>query len=356
MFAQRQVQQRQVQQRQVQQRQVQQRQVQQRQVQQQQKVQQQKVQQQKVQQQQQGYDNIDIAKLAIVRMSNGAGVQRSFWRLVSSSSSSSSSAGKDGLLVLPNLTERQIRDLVDLWPASCEALPESAPLPGVVVAASSRTLSLPLSLPLSPSPNYTTTVMMDWVTQTLCPSPGLGFCPYTESSRVSASGLTGVDPAPITYVNSLSSNDNIPALMAEFYEALFDMRSKGEQHTSSMIFTAPSWDNNFESWHKRLFPVLEASILAAGLGREIGIVCFHPGYLTPAPDHLSRNPFGHLPSTKKLRSWLDEHDERFSSSMNDDELTLAASYQRKSPHAMINVLWSRQLEVAEVSEREASEP
>jgi len=341
MFAQRQVQQRQVQQRQVQQRQVQ---------------QQQKVQQQKVQQQQQGYDNIDIAKLAIVRMSNGAGVQRSFWRLVSSSSSSSSSAGKDGLLVLPNLTERQIRDLVDLWPASCEALPESAPLPGVVVAASSRTLSLPLSLPLSPSPNYTTTVMMDWVTQTLCPSPGLGFCPYTESSRVSASGLTGVDPAPITYVNSLSSNDNIPALMAEFYEALFDMRSKGEQHTSSMIFTAPSWDNNFESWHKRLFPVLEASILAAGLGREIGIVCFHPGYLTPAPDHLSRNPFGHLPSTKKLRSWLDEHDERFSSSMNDDELTLAASYQRKSPHAMINVLWSRQLEVAEVSEREASEP
>ncbi|GMI63180.1 hypothetical protein ScalyP_jg5187 [Parmales sp. scaly parma] len=256
MFAQRQVQQRQVQQRQVQQRQVQQRQVQvqqrqvqqrqvqQRQVQQQQKVQQQKVQQQKVQQkvqqQQQGYDNIDIAKLAIVRMSNGA-----------------------------------------------------------------------------------------------------------ESSRVSASGLTGVDPAPITYVNSLSSNDNIPALMAEFYEALFDMRSKGEQHTSSMIFTAPSWDNNFESWHKRLFPVLEASILAAGLGREIGIVCFHPGYLTPAPDHLSRNPFGHLPSTKKLRSWLDEHDERFSSSMNDDELTLAASYQRKSPHAMINVLWSRQLEVAE---------
>ena len=34
-------------------------------------------------------------------------------------------------------------------------------------------------------------------------------------------------------------------------------------------------------WHQRVFPTLEATLLAAGLSRTLGIVCFHPCYLTP---------------------------------------------------------------------------
>ena len=30
-----------------------------------------------------------------------------------------------------------------------------------------------------------------------------------------------------------------------------------------------------------VFPLLESSVLSAGLGRTLGIVCFHPEYSTP---------------------------------------------------------------------------
>lgn len=45
--------------------------------------------------------------------------------------------------------------------------------------------------------------------------------------------------------------------------------------------------------------------------------------------------------------WLDQHEAEVSKALTDDELQWAGSYMRRSPHAMVNVLWSRQLEIAE---------
>ena len=52
-----------------------------------------------------------------------------------------------------------------------------------------------------------------------------------------------------------------------------------------------------------------------------------------------------------LRRWLDEHEPLASESLSDDELHWAGSYIRRSLHAMVNVLWSRHLEVAEQKRR-----
>lgn len=45
--------------------------------------------------------------------------------------------------------------------------------------------------------------------------------------------------------------------------------------------------------------------------------------------------------------WLDQHEAEVSKALTDDEVQWAGSYMRRSPHAMVNVLWSRQLEIAE---------
>ena len=52
-------------------------------------------------------------------------------------------------------------------------------------------------------------------------------------------------------------------------------------------------------------------------------------------------------STARLRRWHEAVDAPLSRTLSDDEVHWAGSYQRRSPHATINVLWTRQLEVAE---------
>ena len=100
-----------------------------------------------------------------------------------------------------------------------------------------------------------------------------------------------------------------------------------------------------------VFPLLESSVLSAGLGRTLGIVCFHPEYSTPDAAYLARHRFGHMHSTDRLRRWLDEADPPLSARTDDGLLHWAGSYQRRSPHAMINVLWAEQLEVAETKRK-----
>ena len=46
-------------------------------------------------------------------------------------------------------------------------------------------------------------------------------------------------------------------------------------------------------------------------------------------------------------------DAPLSASVSDEELHWAGSYQRRSPHATINVLWSRHLEIAEQKRKSA---
>ena len=90
------------------------------------------------------------------------------------------------------------------------------------------------------------------------------------------------------------------------------------------------------------------------MGRTLGIVCFHPGYSTPDASYLARNRFGHMHSTARLRRWLHEADPALSQATDDRTLHWAGSYQRRSPHAMINVLWAEQLEVAETRRRSSA--
>ena len=186
-----------------------------------------------------------------------------------------------------------------------------------------------------------------WVDRTLAPGE-LSFCPYTASRSLAASGLEalGVTAAPIAY--SVSDAGSIPALLCDFWRTLEEqMLLPGESGTSSILLMAPTWDGRWEEWSETVFPTLEATLVAAGLSRKLGIVCFHPCYSTPDATYLAKHRFGHMHSTERLRRWLDDVDAPLSRRVSDEELHWAGSYQRRSPHATINVLWARQLEVAE---------
>ena len=66
---------------------------------------------------------------------------------------------------------------------------------------------------------------------------------------------------------------------------------------------------------------------------------------------LARHRFGHMYSARRLRGYVERHDAALAARSSDEDLTWAGSYQRRSPHAMINVLWARQLEQAEQKRR-----
>ena len=193
-----------------------------------------------------------------------------------------------------------------------------------------------------------------WVSRTLSPDGGLKFCPYTRSADSSATGLEdlGVSPAPILY--SVCASADIESLMAEFWIACTEMMASGEEGCSSILLSAPQWDNRFTAWCEDVFPALEASVEEASLDRSLGVVCFHPHYSTPDGSWLKEHRFGHLHPTSRLREYLEEHDPELAAATSDDELTWAGSYQRRSPHATINVLWASQLEIAETRRRSSS--
>ena len=73
--------------------------------------------------------------------------------------------------------------------------------------------------------------------------------------------------------------------------------------------------------------------IAAGLGRQLGIVCFHPAYVTPDEAWLARHRFGHMHSARKLRGYVELHDAELAARTSDAELAWAGAYQRRSPHA-----------------------
>ena len=188
--------------------------------------------------------------------------------------------------------------------------------------------------------------MRAWVGRTLCPGQ-LNFCPFTGSAALAGVGLSqsGVTPAPILYAVSDASGST--ALLADFWRHATTMVSEGEAAYSSIVLACPLWDTSFDAWRDDIFPTLEASVLAAGLGRTLGVVCFHPEYATPPPSFLARQRFGHMYGVPTLRKYLELHEPELAAATTDDDLAWAGAYQRRAPHAMINVLWSRQLEAAE---------
>jgi hypothetical protein len=172
-------------------------------------------------------------------------------------------------------------------------------------------------------------------------------CPFTESSKISGVGLEefGVAPAEIRYVETNAAT--LPDLLANFWQAVDSMLTEGDKEVSSIVMACPSWDNRWSAWYEDVFPLLEESVIVAKLSRTLGIVCFHPNYVTPSETFLRKHRFGHMHPPRKLAAWVESSDSALASKLSLPQLNWAGSYQRRSPHAMINVLWSHQLELAE---------
>lgn len=267
----------------------------------------------------------------------GSGVQLAFWRWLAED------AAGLRVLALPAHEPREVRALADMQELlegdyQLAPLSEDAPVPGLV-------LSAPRQPPTVGRDDgaAATARTSSWVLRTLSPS-GLRFCPYTASAATSGSGLEayGVEPAPIAYAHCAGAS--LPSLLTSFWSAADAMLASGESGTSSVVLSAPRWDDRWEAWCRTVFPLLEASVLSADLGRQLGIVCFHPEYVTPDEQWLARHRFGHMHSVARLRSYVEQHDQALSERTSDAELLWAGSYQRRSPHAMINVRrpsWAR---------------
>ena len=275
----------------------------------------------------------------------GGKLQLEFWRWLSSESIDD----EYRVLALPALELREVQKLAELQEllpdGSCEIVPlPDSPVPSLAIAATSE--SLPPSPPPLDDGAAAKARTAAWVDRTLSPS-GLRFCPYTQSAEISGSGLEGygVTPAPISY--AYCADGSLKALLVSFWSEASKMLDAGEEGTSSIVLSAPQWDDRWHEWYTVVFPLLEASVLAAGLGRELGIVCFHPSYVTPDEEWLVKHRFGHMHAARKLRGYVKQHEPELAESLSDEQLSWAGAYQRRSPNAMINVLWARQLEQAE---------
>lgn len=175
----------------------------------------------------------------------------------------------------------------------------------------------------------------------------LSICPFTKSVTKSGQGLgdLGVPVGSIAYHTSASPKC-VFRLMADTWNAMHEMVSAGPSGlsgVSSILLAAPAWDNDFGSWSGPFFCLLESSVVAAQAESQLGVVCFHPQYATP--DGSSWPGFGHMHSVPRLEQWVTEQDGECPYSQ--DEVAAGGAWQRRTPHATINVLRADQLEQAE---------
>jgi len=274
-----------------------------------------------------------------------ASLQRMYWEWLESESCNSE--GRPCIFVTPRLSLKQAEELAllpnGINPLQIEPLSLSSPVPGVVMIPSldhaGRTERCVADLDVDRSTRQ-------WMRRTLAPGD-LNLCPFTASDSLAAVKLTsiGISPAPVAH--HISSATNELQLMSDFWLAAYEMLHQGEAVTSSIVLSASAWDDKWEDWYSVIFPLLEESLLSAGLARSLGVVCFHPRYEIPLPTWLARHRFGHMHSLATLRRWLHTHEPKLSAETTEERLAWAGAYMRRSPHAMINVLWSKQLEAAE---------
>jgi hypothetical protein len=134
--------------------------------------------------------------------------------------------------------------------------------------------------------------------------------------------------------------------VADTWEAIRDMIAagpSGKEGVSSILLAAPAFDNDFDLWSGPVFAMLESGVMAAGLEKQVGVVCFHNKYATP--DGSTFPGFGHMHSVPRLEQWLSDHDP--TTDLTTEEVAAGGAWQRRTPHATINVLRADQLEVAE---------
>jgi len=187
-----------------------------------------------------------------------------------------------------------------------------------------------------------------------------GICPFTRSDRMSGQGLVdlGVPVGSIAYHASFQKHPI--GLFADTWKAIERMLEAGpagRSGVSSILLSAPEFDADFELWAGPIFAMLEAGVVAAEAESQVGVVCFHPLYATP--DGKSWPGFGHMHSVPRLEKWYRETTNELafpgSSSESSEEscmltteqIAAGGAWQRRTPHATINVLRADQLEVAE---------
>ena len=173
-----------------------------------------------------------------------------------------------------------------------------------------------------------------------------GICPFTKSVRKSGHGLSdvGVPVGAISYHGSSATHPIL--LFADTWKAIFQMIQagpSGKEGVSSILLAAPGFDDDFDLWAGPIFAMLEAGVVAASAQAQIGVVCFHPRYATP--DGKSWPGFGHMHSVPRLQKWYEENNG--SCPLTTEDVAAGGAWQRRTPHATINVLRADQLEAAE---------
>ncbi|KAL3945656.1 MAG: hypothetical protein SGBAC_000224 [Bacillariaceae sp.] len=173
-----------------------------------------------------------------------------------------------------------------------------------------------------------------------------GICPFTKSVTKSGHGLSDVGVPVGTIAYHASFAEDAFRLFADTWKAIDEMIEagpSGKTGVSSILLAAPAFDDDFDFWAGPIFAMLEASVVAAQAQEQIGVVCFHPQYATP--DGKSWPGFGHMHSLPRLQKWYQEHSE--SNDLTTDDIAAGGAWQRRTPHATINVLRADQLEAAE---------
>lgn len=134
-------------------------------------------------------------------------------------------------------------------------------------------------------------------------------------------------------------------LLVDTWESIADMMvagPTGKSGVSSILFAAPAFDQDFALWAGPIFAMLEASVIALSAERSIGVVCFHPSYATP--DGSSWPGFGHMHSVPRLQQWYEDY---WKKPISKEDAAAGGAWQRRTPHATINVLRADQLAAAE---------
>lgn len=191
-----------------------------------------------------------------------------------------------------------------------------------------------------------------WVNRVLVK---LQICPFTKSVKYSGQGAGPSVPVAAIYYGT-SNAQTVTQILADIWHCMDEMLIAGPTNISSILLAAPNFDHQFPLWSGVVFTVLEHSVLAARATDTLGVVCFHPSYQTP--DGSSFPGFGHMHSVARLQRWCNDaadsnHD---NNTDNDRHLTTiidrrqaaaGGAWQRRTPHAVINVLRAEQLIAAE---------
>eukprot|EP00592_Proboscia_alata_P029734 CAMPEP_0194446606 /NCGR_PEP_ID=MMETSP0176-20130528/128531_1 /TAXON_ID=216777 /ORGANISM="Proboscia alata, Strain PI-D3" /LENGTH=584 /DNA_ID=CAMNT_0039273343 /DNA_START=57 /DNA_END=1812 /DNA_ORIENTATION=+ len=220
----------------------------------------------------------------------------------------------------------------------------------------------------------------------------LSICPFTKSVSRSGQGLSdvGVPVGRISYHHSRANGFNeVPKLLRDTWHSIAEMTLAGpggSKGISSILLAAPAYDDHFRFWAGPIFAMLESNVSAVDVSHLIGIVCFHPKYgpifamlesnvsavdvshligivcfhpKYATPDSRSWPGFGHMHSVPRLAKWVEQYAqttitteddtivEEAEEVLSEDEIAAGGAWQRRTPHAVINILRAEQLEAAE---------